>query len=267
MDVYFLDGGTWERSDRLFHALGLEDLMGQRAGRPYVIALNGAGGKTSLIRRLAREAMGQGLRVLVATTTHMAEPSRLGVFSGRPEDVEAMLDRESAAVAGRKTGNGKIAFVDRDFYETACSLADLVLVESDGSKRLPLKVPGPGEPAVPGNADMILCVSGLKALGEPAAEKCFRLEAAHEIMREHGRRDYMEGGQWNISPGDMVCLMRYGYLEPMRKMHGSSVVIPVFNQADTPELANLAGRMAEEMNERRTLISGRLTEDEAAGLF
>lgn len=267
MDAYFNNKGTWERSGRLFHALGLEELMGNKAAGPYVAALNGAGGKTSLIRCLAWEAVERGLKVLVTTTTHMAEPSRLGVFSGRPEDVKAMLERESAAVAGRRTGNGKIAFADWGFYEAVCPFADLVLVESDGSRRLPLKVPGPGEPVVPHNADMILCVSGLTALGKPAGETCLRLEAAHGIMREHGRRDYMEGGQWDLRPEDMACLMRYGYLEPMRNMYGGARVIPVFNQADTPELAGLAERMSEGMDERDAVVSGRLMEEEAAGMF
>ncbi len=42
-------------------------------------------------------------------------------------------------------------------------MADLVLVEADGSRRLPVKVPGPNEPVVPKNSDMVLCVLGLSS--------------------------------------------------------------------------------------------------------
>lgn len=267
MDAYFNDKGTWERSDCLSAALGLPGLMAQKGGGPYVIALNGAGGKTSLIRRLAWEGMKQGLKVLVATTTHMAMPARLGVFTSEAGDVKAMLDRESVAVAGRAATNGKIAFAGRALYEAVCPMADLVLVEADGSKGLPLKVPGPGEPVVPDLADMILCVSGLSAMGQPARDKCFRLEAAHAIMDRHGRRDYMDGGQWTIAPEDMACLMEYGYLKPMRSRHRGARVIPVFNQADTRNLAALAGALFREMGEEHGIASGRLLEDEAAHIF
>ena len=47
----------------LVHDLGL--------GRTDVVAVAGAGGKTTLVYRLAREAREAGLRVLVTTTTHM----------------------------------------------------------------------------------------------------------------------------------------------------------------------------------------------------
>ena len=56
--------------------------------------------------------------------------------------VRSMLEKESIAVAGRPVKDGKIAFWDKDFYKQAAALADIVLIEADGSKRLPVKVPG-----------------------------------------------------------------------------------------------------------------------------
>jgi len=47
----------------LLHALGL--------GRGDVVAVVGAGGKTTLVYRLAAEAREAGLRVIVTSTTHM----------------------------------------------------------------------------------------------------------------------------------------------------------------------------------------------------
>lgn len=272
MDAYYKDVGGWNRSDRLFDALDLKGRMGQKAKKgsgPYVISLTGGGGKTSLIRRLAWEGMEQGLKVLVTTTTHMAVPLRLGVFSCREEDVKAMLDREHAVVAGQTNGEGKISYMGDAAYHRLCALADLVLVEADGAKRLPLKVPRGNEPVIPDNTDLILCVSGLTAAGSLAAERCFRLETAQRVMEIHGRRDYDGGedGQWRITLEDMGCLMRYGYLEPLRAQYPQAETIPVLNQADTVELARAASGLLDEMKEEGGIAAGRLLEETSAGLF
>lgn len=292
MDVYYKSEGKWNRSARLFEALpvdwslkaGMAQQAGSRTGRPgLVISLTGGGGKTSLIRRLAFEGMELGFRVLITTTTHMAIPERLGVFSCDPDAVKDMLDREHAVVTGRIAGGGKISYAGDAFYESVCAMADLVLVEADGSKHLPIKSPGPFEPVIPGNTDMILCVAGLSALGEPAGEKCFRLEEAMGIMDIHGRAGYREDGaesgrggravgkdgisRWEIRPEDVGCLMRWGYLEPLRALYPGLTVLPVLNQADTPRLAALAYGIFRDMREENGIASGGLLEEPSARLF
>ena len=154
-------------------------------------------------------------------------------------------------------------------YGSLCPLADLVLVEADGAKRLPLKVPRGNEPIIPDNTDLILCVSGLSAAGSLAAEKCFRLDAAQRIMEAHGRKDYNggEGGPWRITLEDMGCLMRYGYLEPLRAQYPRTEVLPVWNQADTRELGLAAAGLLDEMKEDGGIAAGRLLGEESAGLF
>ena len=169
MRAYFYQCGIWTGTDSLWHGLGLNGRIKQaRSGKgpgPFVVSLAGAGGKTSTIRRLAWEAVGRGLKVLVVTTTHMARPGAFGVFDGNAEEIRTVLERRSLAVAGRPAEKGKITFTGWELYKEACSLADLVLVEADGSRRLPLKVPRAGEPVIPDNTDMILCLNGLTSLG------------------------------------------------------------------------------------------------------
>ena len=76
MRAYVYQCGIWTGTDSLWHGLGLNGRIKQaRSGKgpgPFVVSLAGAGGKTSTIRRLAWEAVGRGLKVLVVTTTHMA---------------------------------------------------------------------------------------------------------------------------------------------------------------------------------------------------
>ena len=114
MRAYFYQCGIWTGTDSLWHGLGLNGRIKQaRSGKgpgPFVVSLAGAGGKTSTIRRLAWEAVGRGLKVLVVTTTHMARPGAFGVFDGNAEEIRTVLERRSLAVAGRPAEKGKITF-------------------------------------------------------------------------------------------------------------------------------------------------------------
>lgn len=129
MRAYFYQCGIWTGTDSLWHGLGLNGRIKQaRSGKgpgPFVVSLAGAGGKTSTIRRLAWEAVGRGLKVLVVTTTHMARPGAFGVFDGNAEEISTVLERRSLAVAGRPAEKGKITFTGWELYKEACSLADL----------------------------------------------------------------------------------------------------------------------------------------------
>jgi probable selenium-dependent hydroxylase accessory protein YqeC len=54
--------------------------------------------------------------------------------------------------------------------EALCALGgafDHILVEADGSRRLPVKAPGPNEPVVPSCADLVVGCVGLDCLGAP----------------------------------------------------------------------------------------------------
>lgn len=279
MKAYYYEAGLWNGTGSLGHALRLGGRIrasrtGENAG-PFVIALTGAGGKTSAIRRLAFEALEQELKVLVATTTHMACPENFGVLTGSRDEAAAALADRGLAVVGRMAEKGKIAFVGYELYEALCPLADLVLVEADGSRRLPLKVPGEGEPVIPCNTDMILCLSGLSSLGRRADECCLRLKQARAIMERYGRQGYdpYQGEEsrgnagWTITERDMMCLMRYGYLEPLRRMYPGVTVAPVFSQADTPDRWEAARDMLRGMEETLGIFMGQLLKDPSAGLF
>lgn len=265
MKVYYYNEDIWTESCGLWDALSLDARVKQK--RPCIISFTGAGGKTSLIRHLACEGRERGVKVLVATTTHMFRPRQFGVFTKSRADVRDMLERESIAVVGKEAGELKITFVGTWFFDQICPLADLVLVEADGSRRLPLKVPGVNEPVVPRNSSIVLSVLGLSALGEPADKLCFRAEQAEQIMLEHGRADFKADGRWVIRPEDMICLMQYGYLYPLRLKLPTTPVIPIFNQADDPERVTLGRQLLDEMKECRGIVNGQLRFDPCSELF
>ncbi|MCC8026194.1 MAG: putative selenium-dependent hydroxylase accessory protein YqeC [Clostridium sp.] len=282
MNVYYKETQGWTEQRRLWDGVWAR-AEGQGTDRglpvpgakpPLVAAFAGAGGKTSLIRQLAAEGRERRLKVLVTTTTHMFAPRRFGVFSKNVRDVEEMLDRWGIAVAGEPEGREKIRFPGLEFYEKICPAADLVLVEADGSKRLPLKVPGPGEPVIPWNANLVLCVFGLSALGQPGEQAAFRLEQVMGLLERHSDEAFKPGeyreakkGLWTVTPGIFGTLMRYGYLEPLREEYPGLTVRPVFNQADTPRLASLGRAVLEAMGEGDGLVAGQTNTGEGMALF
>lgn len=277
MRVYYRERQIWSEGNGLWNILfGKAKGNGEDHGGPSlsvrlpcVIAFAGAGGKTSLIRSLAGEGREQGLKVLVTTTTHMFCPSQFGVFSKNIQDVKEMLRKFGIAVVGELASEDKIRFPGQVFYEEICPMADLVLVEADGSRRMPLKVPGPGEPVIPGNADMVLCVSGLSALGQPGERTALRLKQVIKLLNELKLEgcDGEVDGLWSVTPEILGLLMYHGYLAPLREMNPELPTIPVLNQADTQALATVGMAILEEIGEWQGLVTGWTNKDESRSLF
>ena len=259
--------GKWTQTDTLWSALFIDDRLKKDPGQADhspVLSFVGGGGKTSYIRRLAWEGREKGYRVLVMTTTHMAVPEYFGVLEPDLGQVEKMLEKEGIAVAGCPAKEGKIAFRDWEFYEKAGKLADVILVEADGSKRLPVKVPGPKEPVIPENSDQILCIYGLGALGKQAADCCFRMQPSEQLLKiPEDQKD----GKWIMTEEKMSLLMKKGYLEPLRQQFPYSQVIPVFNQADTMKLEENGKNILERMEEERGILTGELWKKTSFNLF
>lgn len=285
--------------DSLWEALGLGEKVQKKT---FHIAAVGSGGKTTLLYTLTREARERGLSVLLLPTTHMQLPEQDGVLTGRAEDVIEKLKKDGFAVAGlpvlpKKASNPvplislentgpasnpssklkKIGFPGWETYEKAGAFADLVLVEADGSRRLPLKYPNATEPVIPGDTDLILTVTGLSALRKDPAKFCHRKELAEEALAKAysllsalsaceapDAPNTLSAAQsfplfspqaWQtITAQDMAILQSLGYLVPLRSRFHAQV-IPVWNQADTPELQETALSMLEFLNEKEGLIT------------
>lgn len=146
-----------------------------------VVAFVGAGGKTAHLLQFARELAAAGRPVLVTTTTHLADPreeeSTFARILFRP-DFEHPPTAGSAPppeplggvtllVSRPADEPGKLKGIHASRIARLRTAWDLVLVEADGSKRLPVKAPAPWEPVVPQGTDLVVGVIGLDALGEP----------------------------------------------------------------------------------------------------
>jgi len=153
--------------------------------RGDVVAVAGAGGKTTLLYRLAAEARSCGLRVLATTTTHMgrldAEVTGPVVVEsdgdGTQAIAEALESEGRATLLGRRLRDDKLEGVAPARVDTLAVLADLVLVEADGARGRSLKVPAAHEPVIPSSTTLVVVVCGMDALGQPLDdENVHRLE-------------------------------------------------------------------------------------------
>ena len=171
-----------------------------------IISVVGSGGKTTLIKKLAAQYRNEGKTVFVTTTTHMFAEADT-VLTDDADIIIGRLRETGYAMAGIPEG-GKIKALSHKTYETVCRFADVVLVEADGSKRLPLKYPNETEPVIPQNTDEIIVVCGLNAIGQKASEVCHRLELVKACL---GIQDDTE-----ITASHVQKLVTQGYLKPLR---------------------------------------------------
>ncbi len=172
----------------------ITDALQIRLPEHAVISIVGAGGKTSLIFAWARELAAAGKKVVITTTTHMYRPGRMEEEGIR---IVAQDDPERP---------GKVMAPPSDVLDSLRETADVVLIEADGSRRMPLKWPAPWEPVIPDYTDFTVCVAGLSALGRRTADVVYRAdELPDRLKREtvdmnliHAVMSSRDGGQKGV---------------------------------------------------------------------
>ncbi len=148
--------------------------------RPHaVVALAGGGGKTTTMFRLADELAAAGRRVVTTMTTKIfvgqmaLAPGRL-VLQGEgallAQLPQALAEHGHVLIAGGTVvEEDKVQGVPPELVDriAAQSYVDAVIIEADGSRRLPFKAPAPHEPVIPASTTVVVPVVGLDALGCP----------------------------------------------------------------------------------------------------
>ena len=172
--------------------------------RPAVIAFTGAGGKSSLLFRLAHELVQQGTRVILTTTTLLAatqcqtaaawlavEPGAMpwdGVDAAFDHTLDQALTAHGQCLitstdqivrqGSRKQVGLTPMDVDRLVEQAGKLGVGAILVEADGSRMHPVKAPAQHEPAVPACATHVVAVAGIDAVGRPLTEAFVHRPAA-----------------------------------------------------------------------------------------
>lgn len=148
---------------------------------PQTISFVGGGGKSTLMYTLAAFTASRGLKTLVTTSTHIWEPEA-DVLVSTEQKLQALWKNNHYAVVGKKGENHKLAMPDKLVLDQYSSLADIVLIEADGAKGFPCKVPKDTEPVILPQTDVVIGVFGIDAIGQPLREVCFRLEEAKKVL-------------------------------------------------------------------------------------
>lgn len=195
--------------------------------RPGVTAVIGSGGKTTLLETLGRELSAAGGSVLLCTTTKiMPFPSILTLTDVEEAALAPALERHGLVCGGTLLADtGKLTALKIPMARLA-ALAEYVIVEADGSARLPLKAHAPHEPVIPPEANQTICVTGVSGFGLPIAE------AAHRPQRFAAL-----AGAAMEDPATPENTARVLAEEGLADRY-------LFNQADTPERWEWARRAA-----------------------
>ena len=156
----------------------LHEALGISSGE--VVAFVGAGGKSGAILTVCEGLLQAGMKVLVAPTTKMllGEADRIGPLvtsedaGGLQKKAENALSEVPAVVAGSgMISKNRVGGVDPAWIDGLAGLADVVLIEADGSRRRPIKGTADHEPAIPTAATLVVAIANVQALGKPVGDE------------------------------------------------------------------------------------------------
>jgi probable selenium-dependent hydroxylase accessory protein YqeC len=214
-----------------------------------VISLVGAGGKTSLMFRLARELSRQGDAVLSTTTTKIYTPSRkqssVVMISESPKD----LAIEARKILGRKShisaASRPIPFQNKLEGFSPETIDQIwqsgvfrwIVVEADGAAGKSIKAPAGHEPVIPQCSKWVIGIVGLKAVGKPLTEKwAFRSQLVSKIT------GLAQGASINESAIAEILTNANGI---MKGFPAQAKRYAFLNQADSQERLKAGWRIAE----------------------
>lgn len=194
-----------------------------------LIALCGAGGKTSLMYALGREWRARKKKVVLTTTTHIqAElPDDCFLWDGVCDGDLYQWQAGYIPVAGRPSGL-KLQGPSEAMWATLRTWwGGRIIVEADGAARFPVKYPAVWEPVIPQYTDRVLVLAGLSALDRPLGEVCHRATLAIE-------KGVLDDGPLTEAGLAALLIRGYGRYDPLF----------VLNQADDGAAVARAERIA-----------------------
>lgn len=147
-----------------------------------IVSIVGAGGKTTLMFRLAKELVLYGKNVLTVTTTKIMEPSR-------EETPVVLIDKDEKriknyvlenidhyhhiTVGSERLSMGKLKGISTSLVDELSTYKniDVIIIEADGAAGRPIKAPREIEPVIPSSTSMIIAILGIDAVGMKLSEE------------------------------------------------------------------------------------------------
>lgn len=141
-----------------------------------VVTLVGAGGKTSLMFKMAEEK--RQSKVLVTTTTKIYYPlkEQFDYYYNYVDFPFKNMDGITVIGNGVNEEN-KIIGLEEEKIKALKDYFHLILIEGDGSRGLPIKAPEKHEPVIPSFSTIVIGVIGIDSLYKTINEEnVFRIE-------------------------------------------------------------------------------------------
>ncbi|MCP4538787.1 MAG: putative selenium-dependent hydroxylase accessory protein YqeC [Chloroflexi bacterium] len=238
--------------------MNLKAVLGLEPGE--MVALVGAGGKTTTAWRLLCSFVDSGDPVVFTTTTRVFRPKDAVMIldpNPNPEEINRELARSQALVlaAGHgERGNPehaarspypadlvKLAGLEPEVLDDLSHQLPKVtwLVEADGAKGRLLKAPAEYEPVIPAGADRVIIVAGLDAIGKQLDEQTVhRPEIAAHLL--------------NIAPGTIITLELFvnlishpaGGLKGIPAQAKIAILLTQWNDHPTPHTDTIARQLS-----------------------
>jgi molybdenum cofactor cytidylyltransferase len=213
-----------------------------RLPKTPIVALVGAGGKTTALFMLAKELQPS----FVTTTTH------LGEWQANQCNVHIVVKTGAKLpnipvdgvilVTGKKENN-RFLGVDIGLLGELKNLAGdrgvSLLIEADGARQRPLKAPAPHEPAIPDFSNTVIVTAGLKGLNNPLGDEYV-----------HRPEQFSQISTLEIGKPVTVEALRRVLTHPsggIKNIPVNARKIALLNQAVTPELQSLGKLLAEKI--------------------
>jgi probable selenium-dependent hydroxylase accessory protein YqeC len=220
------------------------------------ISLAGAGGKTTLMFRLAKELFLTGKKVVTTTTTKILEPASgetVSLFINLDEEelkqfVHKHLDEyKHITIARERLGSGKLKGVSSDLVNELWSSnkIDYIIIETDGAAGRPVKAPREGEPVIPSSTTLVVAI-----LGVDGVER----EVNEENIFQAKRVSKMTGIPMGKKMTDEAMAVLVTHREGIFKGAPSSArVIAFLNKVDIPNGVVKGKGIAQKIIERKHL--------------
>jgi probable selenium-dependent hydroxylase accessory protein YqeC len=147
-----------------------------------LIAIVGAGGKTTTMYTLASELAQRGKRIITTTTTQIfyPEPGETDtlIVASQTDTLlkkidEALRQYHRITVAGAVLRTEKLAGLrpEQPYKLLVKSGADVMLVEADGARHRMIKAPAEHEPVIPLQTNVALLLMSAEAINQPLSDR------------------------------------------------------------------------------------------------
>lgn len=166
---------------------GCKSLIEAADLKALVVSVVGAGGKTTILHRLEEEFVRRNRRVIFMTTTRiMKEGTPYFLEDASEDEIRDGLKKFGRVWIGSHDPiSGKTASPAQEILAEVLRWKLPILIEADGAKRMPLKVPAEHEPVILEQTGHVLSVYGLDAIGSTLESSCFRVEKAEQILQKN----------------------------------------------------------------------------------